>query len=218
MTVDEMLEEIARDTEAAHVPTATEVETFSGQYVDTSKPDPLTINLVDIAHALSQTCRYGGHCQAFQSVAEHAVFVSIRLERQGHGRGKQLAGLHHDDSEAYLGDIPRPLKPLLGKAYERLTDRMDRAVIAALGLADFGGADFHSEEVKDADNFALVVEARHLLPSKGLHWFNGDQGAAAWGIKDSLPSRIVTPDYWHGGLAPTAARDMFIERHRALTT
>lgn len=197
-----------------HVPTAHEVETFTGQYVDTSDPDPDTINPADIAHALSQTCRYGGHCQRFYSVAEHAVFVSKRLERKGFSRAIQLAGLHHDDAEAYLGDIPRPMKSLLGAAYERLTKRMDNAIIAALML-DGDAGDFHHDAVKDADNWALFVEARHLLPSQGRHWFKGDQGASTWGLENQ-PTRIVVPDYWAGGLPPDAAKQLFIARHKEL--
>ncbi len=199
-----------------HVPTANEVETFTGRYVNTRRPDPETICLDDIAHALSQVCRYGGHCAYHYSVAQHAVMVSRRMERQGRSREMQLAGLHHDDSEGYLGDIPRPLKPLLGAGYGRLTDRMDRAIIKALGLP-FSEAAFHASSVKDADNWALFVEARHLLPSEGRHWWNGDQGADAWGLPEQ-PGRIVTPPYWLGQISPHTAYRMFIERHKELTT
>lgn len=195
-----------------HVPSTHEVETFTGQFVDTKHPQPDTIVLEDIAHALAATCRYGGHCQRFYSVAEHAVFCSVRVERKGYNKAMQMAALHHDDAEAYLGDIPRPMKSLLGKTYRTLTNRMDIAIGIALGIND---ADFHAPVVKDADNWALFVEARHLLPSQGRHWFNGDQGAATWGL-ERQPARIVVPDYWHGGLSPEDARDLYIQRHNAL--
>lgn len=215
MTVDEVLADI--EAASGHVPTAHEVETFTGQYVDTKKPQPSTINLVDIAHALSQTCRYGGHCQSFYSVAEHAVFCSVRVERKGAPLALQIAALHHDDAEAYLGDIPRPMKKLLGPAYVSLTEQMDQAIIEALGLT--GPEErFHDPVVKDADNWALFVEAKHLLPSQGRHWWSGAQGAAEWDLRDTLPSRIVTPNYWYGGLPPAEARAMFIARHAALTS
>jgi hypothetical protein len=199
-----------------HIPSVHEVETFSGRYVDTKKPDPDTISLDDIAHALANTCRYGGHCKTFYSVAEHAVFVSKRLERLRMPRWVQLGGLHHDDSEAYLGDIPRPLKPLLGKGYATLTDRMDQAIVEALQLAGHGVLFnvFHMSEVKQADNWALFVEARHLLPSEGRHW-GGHPDGASWA--DDQPSRIVTPDYWRGGLAPSEAEQIFKDRHEELT-
>lgn len=204
-----------------HVPSSHEVETYSGTFVDTKNPDPKDINILDIAHALANVCRYGGHCQRFYSVAEHAVFVSKRLERQREPRHVCYAGLHHDDSEAYLGDIPRPMKPLLGAAYEHLTARMDAAICTALAgdnpSASVLPDDLHLAAVKNADNWALMVEARHLLPSQGRHWFRGDQGAAAWGL-DPQPTRIVTPDYWHGGLEPDLAETLYYQRHKELTS
>lgn len=202
-----------------HVPTAHEIETFSGRFVDISDPRSENIYLEDIAHALANICRYGGHCATFYSVAEHAVFVSKRLERKGYSRETQLYGLHHDDAEAFLGDIPRPIKPLLGRIYKAMTYAMDRAICDALEVPydDFVLDGFHTNEVKNADNWALFVEARYLLPSQGKHWWEGDQGAAAWGL-DPQPTRIVTPDYWLGGVKPDAAERLFLTRHKELTT
>lgn len=197
-----------------HIPTQHEVETFSGAYVDTKNPTPDSIRLPDIAHALAATCRYGGHCSTFYSVAEHAVFCSVRVERKGYGRDAQLAALHHDDAEAYLGDIPRPMKSLLGAAYARLTARMDAAIIEALGLSELQ-ARFHAPEVKNADSFALLVEAKHLLPSRGMNWSGSIQ--QTWGI-ESQPARIITPDYWTAGLIPAVAEELFLSRHDYLTS
>jgi hypothetical protein len=179
-----------------------EVETYSGFFVDTSDPNADSIHLIDIAHALSQTCRFGGHCQGFYSVAQHAVFVSKRVERRGHSLRAQMEALHHDDAEAYLGDIPRPMKPLLGDAYGALTKKMDAAIVQALDLP----VPAYKHAIKDADNFALFVEARYLLPSQGKGW---------WDI-EGLPSRIVTPDYWLGSLVPKKARKLYLERHQEL--
>lgn len=203
-----------------HTPTPYEVETFSGRYVDTKDPTAETIVLDDVAHALSQICRYGGHSSVFYPVAEHAVYVSKRLERRGACLLEQLGGLHHDDTETYLGDIPRPLKGLLrsmSDAYDRLTDQMDAVICQGLGLDAYGitPATFHSEQIKDADNWMLFVEAKHLLPSGGINW-SGSQ-LDDWGIRqDGLPSRIVTPDYWRGGLAPPVAKQLYLDRHHEL--
>jgi hypothetical protein len=203
----------------AHVPSNHEVETFSGRYVDTKRPDPATIDLEDIAHALGNVCRYGGHSAYHYSVAQHAVYVSIRMERQGYRRPWCLAALHHDDSEAYLSDIPRPMKKLLGRAYEILTDRMDKAIYTAVGLAQYGVElnDFHDERVKDADNWALFVEAKHLLPSQGINWAGSQLDD--WGVRqDGLPSRIITPDYFLGEITPSTAKKLYLDRHKELTT
>lgn len=196
-----------------HVPTDHEVETFTGKFVDVEKPDPATICVEDIAHALANTCRYGGHCQEFYSVAEHAVFVSYRLERKYGRVALSMLGLHHDDAEAYLGDIPRPIKPLLGRKYEQLTARVDKSIGYALKLP-YPTTDGHTK-IKDADNWSLFVEARYLLPSQGKHWWEGLQGARTWEIGD-MPSRIVVPDYWRGGLDPSDAEAVYLQRHREL--
>ena len=199
-----------------HIPTEFEVETFSGAFVNVRKPDPATIKLEDIAHALSNICRYGGHCIRWYSVAFHSVFTSIRVERQGGSRLKQLAALHHDDAEAYLGDIPRPLKPLLGKKYAQLTGRMDRAIVQALELP-FEAEAFHDLAIKAEDNWSLFVEARSLLPSGGRHWWDGSQGAAKWGLAP-LPQRIVTPNYFYGdqSLTPALGKSLYLDRHEKL--
>lgn len=179
-----------------YVPSSHEVETFTGKYVDTKRPDPVDICIEDIAHALSQICRYGGHCAHRYTVAQHSIFVVERLRRRGVGKKIQLAGLLHDASEAYLGDIPRPMKGLLGRSYTILTDRMDAAIHEALDLP-FPVTWFHAPEVKDADNWSLFVEAKHLLPSQGINWA-GSQ-LEDWGVRqDGLPTRIVTPPYWRG--------------------
>lgn len=191
-----------------------EVETYTGRYVDVSNPRADTITVRDIAHALANTCRFGGHCKSFHSVAEHAVFVSHRLERKGGTDTLCLLGLHHDDAEAYLSDIPRPLKPLLGFGYEALTNRMDDAIAEALELPAMSGAAKRS--IKEADNWSLFVEAKHLLPSGGDGWWDGAQGSDRWGIGD-MPSRIVTPDYWRGGIPPSEAEWRFLQRHETLT-
>ena len=203
-----------------HTPSAYEVETYSGRYVDTSNPRVDTIDLTDIAHALSQICRYGGHCRVFYPVAEHSVFVSRRLERKGAPAIVCYEGLHHDDAEGYLGDIPRPTKGLLrtlGSAYDDLSDLMDNVICAYL-TETFGvtvdPAHFHERTIKDADNWSLFVEARHLLPSRGINWSGSQLGD--WGVRqDGLPNRIVTPDYFHGtrDVLPSDARQRYLDRH-----
>ena len=81
--------------------------TYSGCRVDVLHPDPIQIKFRDIAHALSQICRYAGHTKYFYSVAEHCV----RLVQATPAGAKRLA-LMHDAAEAYLQDIPRPVKRL----------------------------------------------------------------------------------------------------------
>lgn len=87
-----------------------EIRTYSGLHIDPFNPDVGSISLIDIAHALSNSCRYGGHCPRFYSVAEHSCFVADLLELDNAPIKLLRVGLLHDAEEAYLTDIPTPIK------------------------------------------------------------------------------------------------------------
>jgi uncharacterized protein len=85
------------------------LQTYTGRVVDPFDLRPEHVDVRDVAHALSMKCRYGGHCGSFYSVAQHAVLLSFAVEKVEPQHA--LWALHHDDVEAYLCDVPRPLKP-----------------------------------------------------------------------------------------------------------
>jgi 5'-deoxynucleotidase YfbR-like HD superfamily hydrolase len=204
---------------AVSVPTASVpmgyVETPSGRFVSIKEPDPADITVGDIAHKLAQTNRWGGSAKYPYSVAQHAVFVSERLERMGHPRHIQLLGLHHDDPEAYLGDLPHPWKALVGDIYRLLTDAMENAIDAALGLPASRNPTVAAKThdiIKSADHFALLVEARNLLPSGGRAWDYVQKFHDSAGVQ-----RVVTPLYWQGEMRWDDARHLYLQRHEELT-
>lgn len=135
------------------------IETFTGKKFWFTNEDPAEVDIEDISHALSQMCRYTGHCKRFYSVAEHSVLVS-RITGN-------LEGLLHDASEAYLADIASPVKQLLPE-YKALEERIMRKIAKAFGLSE--GFD-KRPDVKMADWSMLKTEAGILLPSKGKEWF-----------------------------------------------
>ena len=92
--------------------------TCTGRRVHIAAPLPEEIDVEDIAHALSHTCRFAGHVPVYYSVAQHSVLVSELIE----GRRAALWGLLHDASEAYLHDLTRPLK----RAIEGTPESSDR--------------------------------------------------------------------------------------------
>ena len=106
----------------------------------------------DFAHALSLLCRFNGHCRVFYSVAEHSVRVSRALSPD-----LALWGLLHDAGEAYLADVPRPLKRNL-VGYREAEERVLRAVATRFGLPWPLPA-----EVAAADDRLLATEARDLM-------------------------------------------------------
>lgn len=143
---------------------ATVIETASGLKYDFRHPTAEQVTLSDIAHALSHTCRFGGHTERFYSVADHSVYVSELVEASTGSRHMALHGLMHDAHEAYLGDVPKPLKNLLGPEYELMCDAADLTIAQRFGLdAEL----FKDPAVKDADRIALVHEAQSFMPSRG---------------------------------------------------
>jgi hypothetical protein len=104
------------------------LQTYSGLVFRPLNPDPATIRLRDIAAALSKQCRFAGHCLRFYSVAEHCVQVARAAPDE-----LKLTALLHDASEAYLVDIPRPLKPWL-TGYAAMEDRLMRVIAERFGI------------------------------------------------------------------------------------
>jgi hypothetical protein len=90
------------------------MQTYTGRQYWPADPRPEDVDIRDIAAALSKQTRYGGHCLRFYSVAEHCVLMAYRLHALGHARATCFAALMHDASEAYLVDVPRPIKGRLG--------------------------------------------------------------------------------------------------------
>lgn len=84
------------------------IRTFTGRYVNPLTLQPADICIEDIAHHLSNECRYAGACPEFYSVAQHCVLGvqnSLSLTAK-----EKLAFLLHDSAEAYFKDLPSPVK------------------------------------------------------------------------------------------------------------
>ena len=132
------------------------IVTFTGRYIDPCNPDPSAIHILDIAHALSNVCRFGGHCPSFYSVAEHSVMVADFMERDGHRGHTLLAGLLHDSEEAYLMDIPSPIKRQFPE-YADTGTRLRHAIYDSFGI------DFELyNHVKPFDSEVYKFERHHL--------------------------------------------------------
>lgn len=98
--------------------------TYSGNYYDYKKPSESHLNILDVAHALSQICRYSGHCREFYSVAEHSVNVYQLLTDAGYDYEIRKAGLLHDSPESVMLDVVKPLKMLLPD-YQALEEEIE---------------------------------------------------------------------------------------------
>lgn len=136
----------------------TTIKTFSGKTLDYRNPKPECICLQDIAVGLSHECRYAGQISQFYSVAEHSIIVADAVPAH-----MKLAALLHDASEAYLKDIPTPLKDLLPE-YRQIEHNF-MFVIAK----KFGFKYPFEQEIKEADKLTLLLEMNYLHNQKKCH-------------------------------------------------
>lgn len=168
-----------------------DILTRGGTYFDFVTPRKSVITIEDIAHGLSNVCRFAGHTKFFYSVAQHSYHVSFLVPEE-----HAFEGLMHDAHEAYVGDMPTPLKRLLPE-YAELEHRCEDAVLAAFGLERP-----LNRSVKRADLIMLATEQRDLLPSHDDEW------ALLKGIEPCKD--VIQP--W----PPEAARMLFLQRFHEL--
>jgi uncharacterized protein len=136
--------------------------TSTGLHWYPKDPEGSEYRIEDIAHALSMLCRFSGQCRKFYSVAEHSVRVASVVSRWGAEFG--LWGLLHDASEAYLVDLPTPIKHLPEMAGYRDLERQTMQVIRSR----FGLSGKEPSVIKAADLLVLRREAKTLgLLTKG---------------------------------------------------
>jgi hypothetical protein len=131
--------------------------TYSGVMMDLRDPDPSKVRVADLAHHLAYIGRFGGAAHRFYSVASHSVYVSRRLAEEGHPPDVQLAGLLHDASEAYLGDVVSGLKRMMPE-YRVLEARWEHMLERLFGVEWVG-----VPAIKNADVRARIAESRDLF-------------------------------------------------------
>ncbi len=136
------------------------IQCFSGRPFWPLDPHPEDVCAEDIAHSLSHQCRFAGHCETFYSVAEHSIRCSFIVPPED-----ALWALLHDSPEAYLVDLPRPVKrsPGLAGTYQRIEARLMGVVCEVYGLPPD-----EPESVTEADVRLLQTEARDLMNPHGL--------------------------------------------------
>ena len=133
------------------------IQTVSGRRFNPLDPDAGQVDIGDIARALSNLCRFGGNCRFFYSVAQHSCIVSDLVEARGHNVETVLWALLHDASEAYLVDLPHPLKHRseLGRLYAAAEDGLQTAICARFGLSTPP-----PPVIKEVDRALLATERR----------------------------------------------------------
>ena len=155
------------------------IQTYTGRKFSYDMPSWRDVVIDDIAHGLSNLCRFSGQCSQFYSVAEHSYWVSKIVLPQ-----YAMQGLLHDATEAYCADLPRPLKNLL-PGYQDIERETWFAIAVAFDLpAELNG------NVKLADNRMLLAERNALMRNTGDAWTGFD------GLKTpDVPIECWPPEY-----------------------
>ncbi len=128
------------------------IRTISGLHVNVINPDPDTLIITDMAHALSNIPRFGGHLAKFYSVAQHLILAHMLASPD-----EKYNALMHDVSEAYLLDMPKPIKEQLPD-YNIIEDRLMRVL-----AKKFNFAYPKTPEVQRVDHLLLDWEKRILI-------------------------------------------------------
>jgi len=130
------------------------IRTYTGKYFNVFEPTIDMIDIIDIAHSLSQQCRFGAHLPQFYSVAQHCCLTSELVPD-----ALKLQALLHDASEAYILDFPSPIKKRF-ICYQQLEQKIMKLIAEKFNI-DFP---FHPE-VKAADECMLVIEWHSIMLS-----------------------------------------------------
>jgi len=164
------------------------IRTFTGKQYWPMDPRAEDICIEDVAHALSNLCRFTGHTSRFYSVAEHSLYVSTLVPS-----ALAFAGLMHDAHEAYVNDIARPFKLSLPE-YKAAEDWNWLAMAEAFDLDPK-----QDREIKEADNAMFRAERLQLMPVTPLT--QGD--IVVDGFTPELPTL---------GMLPFLAETEFLQR------
>lgn len=167
------------------------LQVYSGRQFWPLDARPEDVDIIDIAHSLSLQCRYAGHVKSFYSVAEHCLHVSRYVPQEF-----ALIGLLHDASEAYLVDIPRPVKRFMPEY--KVAEKALEAVIAER----FGLQFPWPSDVMDIDNRILLDERAQLISAPPI----------PWGVDGLEPAGVTVL-----GLSPKEAEEEFLGRFLELT-
>jgi hypothetical protein len=147
------------------------MQTYTGRPFWPLDPRPEDVDPLDIAAALSMICRYGGHTHRFYSVAEHCWLLSHAVAPE-----HALWALLHDATEAYVGDMVRPLKRSMPE-YAAAEDHLMRVICDRVGLPYECPA-----EVKEADNRILLDERAALTGRPPLPWHQDEASVQPLGV------------------------------------
>ena len=158
--------EAPRDPHGTEYKAAEFIETYTGRPFWPLHPTPENVSIIDIAHNLSNQGRYSGSTGTFYSTAQHCCLLANFVEKQRKGSPLDcLQILMHDCAEAYLVDIPRPVKQYMPE-YRQWDKAITYVIRDWLGLGSVPIPDWQDE----LDSRIIVDERAQLMSDSGLDW------------------------------------------------
>lgn len=171
------------------------IVTYTGKKFHLLEPRIEDIDIEDIAHSLSQQCRWTGHTRHHYSIAQHGYYCSFLGPKN-----EAFHRLNHDDSEAYVGDMNRPLKHYTeaGPPYRKQEDKIQAIICDCFGMSHTPPPSVHT-----ADEIMLYTEKAQIMASTDFEMSN------PW-----KPSKVadITIEEW----TPKYAKRKFLERFQEL--
>lgn len=193
------------------------IQLIGGSYFNFLHPEESEFFIEDIAHSLSQQCRFTGHTTSFYSIAQHSVGVSRIVPYP-----LAMYGLLHDAVEFVVGDMSSPLKSIL-PGYQDIESTCERVILDRFGIPREYYTPHKLPSVRIADLTMLATERRDLLPHhSGLMTLTDTETeekyeewakpACPWGVLDGIQPLFPTiiP------LAPADAKQAFLSRFHYL--
>jgi 5'-deoxynucleotidase YfbR-like HD superfamily hydrolase len=160
-------------------------QTYTGKKFYPFDPRAEDVDIADIARSLSLQCRFNGHTTQFYSVAQHSIHVAHVFGKLAKGTSfsssnqAHLCALLHDATEAYVGDLIRPIKINMPQ-YQDMEEEVWHCILEAFDLLEIWEHFPIKPLVKKADNILLMTERRDILPEGPAgdknKWFGDEMG------------------------------------------
>ena len=163
------------------------ITTASSKHLDFINPHPDQITIEDIATGLSSVPRWGGQLKKWYSVAEHCILMLQAYKAITKTINSEVcrAILLHDATEAYMGDIPRPLKVLIPD-YQSIEKKLDIIIKLKFGISTnleiqkivhtFDEIMLKNEAIARGGDINWLSDQKYknvkLLPFFGMHYFS----------------------------------------------
>lgn len=179
---------------------------------------PSGLGIGDIAGALSNICRFNGHTDKFYSVAAHSMLVADKVPG---GPETKLIALLHDAAEAFVGDMPSPLKACLKaqgdiSGYEMEHDNILHRVLFEAGInVPADGKPLVPSIVKRYDEAACAFEFEAFMDRHKRWWFLASEYGFEFDLF-GLWHPWNASDFYaeHEGYNPDKERDQFVRLYR----